>query len=449
LVLALVATTAACGTSNGSLPDARGLEPDAGIAMARCAVGNGGCDPLVSCSEADGVVTCGDCPPGYDGQGDAACVDVDECLVDNGGCDPLVACTNLPGDRGCGPCPVGYAGDGETSCVDIDECADGSDLCDDLVLCTDVDGGYLCGDCPLGYAGGGLEGCVDIDECLDNNGNCDPLTTCTNEPGTRSCGACPPGYTGDGESGCFDIDECLDNNGGCHRFASCENLPGTRSCACLPGYLGDGEADCARENLIANGDFDDGLTGWITSGCGFGFGVAADDEVHGDVMFKDFASGCTMWQAVPLDVAAHSSVRLRLDVKAYQDGAGFGQPLAVRVYAGTAPPYNQTLLGEHTFADGEPSSTDALSGITTTPPGVWAAWTSEDLRPLAPPGTTFLRVDVVTGRWLRSASTTCWRSSTTRRSRWRRCWPPRAAATPTWPSRSPAAATTAARRARR
>jgi len=57
------------------------------------------------------------CGPGFAGDG-VACFDVDECLEDNGGCDPLSRCVNTSGSHRCDACPPGYDGTGEAGCVD-------------------------------------------------------------------------------------------------------------------------------------------------------------------------------------------------------------------------------------------------------------------------------------------------------------------------------------------
>ena len=57
------------------------------------------------------------CAPGYHSEGFDVCVDIDECLTGNGACDPLVTCTNTEGSRICGDCPEGYTGTGDTACM--------------------------------------------------------------------------------------------------------------------------------------------------------------------------------------------------------------------------------------------------------------------------------------------------------------------------------------------
>lgn len=168
-----------------------------------CTSGNGGCDPLTTCTNTLGGRTCGACPSGYTGAGESGCVDIDECAAGNGGCDVLTVCTNTQGARTCGACPSGYTGSGETGCTDIDECASGNGGCDSITLCLNAAGTYACGPCPAGYTGDGYDGCTDIDECKAANGACDPLTACTNTPGSRECGACPEGYTGTGDTACL------------------------------------------------------------------------------------------------------------------------------------------------------------------------------------------------------------------------------------------------------
>jgi len=125
-----------------------------------CNAANGGCHGLVSCTadpsnDATGVL-CGQCPAGYAGDAVVAgtgCVDIDECkdeTVVNGGCSPLVVCSNTVGGRTCGGCPGGYTGSGVT-CVDVNECAAANGGCDSLTACTNTVGARTCGGCPPGY----------------------------------------------------------------------------------------------------------------------------------------------------------------------------------------------------------------------------------------------------------------------------------------------------------
>ena len=79
-----------------------------------CVVANGGCVDGVTCSADPGSATgvsCGACPSGFEGDGHSegtGCSDRDECsdldLV-NGGCSPLVTCTNVVGGRLCARVP--------------------------------------------------------------------------------------------------------------------------------------------------------------------------------------------------------------------------------------------------------------------------------------------------------------------------------------------------------
>ena len=106
------------------------------------------------------------------------CLDVDECkdtTLVNGGCSPLVVCSNTVGGRTCGGCPAGYAGNGVT-CGDVNECAAANGGCDPLTACTNTVGARTCGGCPAGYKGSGDTGCKKESACASNNGGCDALT---------------------------------------------------------------------------------------------------------------------------------------------------------------------------------------------------------------------------------------------------------------------------------
>ena len=43
-------------------------------------------------------------------------IDVNECAKNNGDCDSKRKCTNTAGSRTCGDCPAGWDNDGETGC---------------------------------------------------------------------------------------------------------------------------------------------------------------------------------------------------------------------------------------------------------------------------------------------------------------------------------------------
>src|SRR5688572_21784252 len=90
------------------------------------------------------------------GDAGSACGDVDECLVDNGGCDPLVACTNTLGSFSCGECPSGFSGSGQAGCTDIDECTADTHDCFADSGCLNNAGGFSC-NCPAFFAGDGRQ----------------------------------------------------------------------------------------------------------------------------------------------------------------------------------------------------------------------------------------------------------------------------------------------------
>ena len=146
---------------------------------------NGGYHGLVTCtadpSNAATGVLCGQCPGGYAGDAAVAgtgCLDVDECkdpTLVNGGCSPLVVCSNTMGGRTCGGCPAGYAGNGVT-CGDVNECATANGGCDPLTACTNTVGARTCAGCPAGYKGSSETGCKRESACVSNNGGCDTLT---------------------------------------------------------------------------------------------------------------------------------------------------------------------------------------------------------------------------------------------------------------------------------
>ena len=98
------------------------------------------------------------CPAGTTGEA-GQCVNINECAINNGSCSPLVTCTDLtPSEANsfqrftCGPCPSGYTGSGYAACNNINECSTTPTICGSTQTstCTDTLGSYVCG-CKPGY----------------------------------------------------------------------------------------------------------------------------------------------------------------------------------------------------------------------------------------------------------------------------------------------------------
>lgn len=256
---------------------------DAGAdSVDHCAIGNGGCDPLVTCENTGSEVLCGLCPDGFeDANGDGTrCIDIDECKFKNGGCDVAHGkCTNMFGGYLC-ECTAGYFGDGKqcsvnvpcgadakvcdsratcvemdaqrvclceqgfagdgVRCSDIDECTQKPDRCGAHATCVNTEGAFEC-KCDAGYAL--TDGaCSDVDECAANTDNCtNRPDACVNTPGGFLC-KCPKGYTGPamGSEGCNDTDECYEHMANCSENANCMNTRGSFTCKCKDGFEGDG-----------------------------------------------------------------------------------------------------------------------------------------------------------------------------------------------------------------
>jgi alpha-tubulin suppressor-like RCC1 family protein len=126
-------------------PDEFGVSPCAGVT----------CSGHGTCERAGASASCS-CDPGFEpSESDPlTCEDVNECAVMNGGCDALTTCTNEPGTRSCGPCPDGYTGNGEVGCTVASACS--ANPCGRGATCYDVDSGYVC-DCPAGTFGSRCE----------------------------------------------------------------------------------------------------------------------------------------------------------------------------------------------------------------------------------------------------------------------------------------------------
>lgn len=261
-----------------------------------CEAGFVGAPPRISCKQPCEDVKCGQhayCKPDgneaycicdegwtFDPHDIAAgCVDIDECDRVHGPfgrCGLNATCTNTPGGFSC-KCPPGYTGDANRQCIDIDECAR-SNKCGEGATCINLDGGYTCkcpdnsipdpdptirciaivtckkdSDCP------GNAVCDEHKRCLcpePNVGNdcrhpcetvtCGPNAHCMLVSGQAQC-LCGEGFTGNADTfgGCNDIDECVGNP--CPSGAICTNTPGGYHCQCPSGSSGDPyRGGCAR-----------------------------------------------------------------------------------------------------------------------------------------------------------------------------------------------------------
>ncbi|KAK3271318.1 hypothetical protein CYMTET_20324, partial [Cymbomonas tetramitiformis] len=125
------------------------------------------------CSSCAELPATGEAPIGYKGDGLKGCRISTDCSFNNGGCwtgsapyqDYKAQCSMVGGNSECGECAEdmsgnlvpGFQGDGDVSCTDIDACADAP--CFPGVSCNDTlapGTGFTCGDCPEGFYGDGL-----------------------------------------------------------------------------------------------------------------------------------------------------------------------------------------------------------------------------------------------------------------------------------------------------
>ncbi len=117
------------------------------------------------------------------------CQDVDECAGNNSCASFFGACNNTVGSYSC-VCNTGYQGDGQAICVNKDECTSQSHDCSPLAQCFDNVGSFMCL-CKAGWvlASGSkgtimdLPACLDVDECLSGAHTCGLAngTTCMSE----------------------------------------------------------------------------------------------------------------------------------------------------------------------------------------------------------------------------------------------------------------------------
>merc|ERR1712032_1447049 len=81
-----------------------------------CKKNNGGCSSQRTCTNNNGVASCGPCPNGYHADGLTKCKKDDPCKKNNGGCVQRT-CTNNNFVASCGPCPAGYHINGPKTCA--------------------------------------------------------------------------------------------------------------------------------------------------------------------------------------------------------------------------------------------------------------------------------------------------------------------------------------------
>ncbi|XP_059051310.1 cubilin-like [Achroia grisella] len=191
------------------------------------------------------------CDQGWTTNGTAvACLtDVNECDTSLGprcSINPKVECINLPGSFRCGQCPPGYDGDGY-SCYDINECQTiPNGGCSPLVACHNTIGSRICGLCPPGYQGDGIT-CSWRGSCSINHGGCHPSAQCIENMafgGQIAQCLCPDGMDGDGVGldGCYisasnnSTHSCVDEPCGPH--GQCHMLRTGYTCLCYRGFTG-------------------------------------------------------------------------------------------------------------------------------------------------------------------------------------------------------------------
>lgn len=109
------------------------------------------CGSGAHCSNTRGSYSCS-CPPGYSGNAEKSCVDIDECKRPNT-CGVGATCTNTPGNYECS-CPSGTIPDPDpkTKCTEVIKC-NGNDDCPGNSFCDPEGHQCLCpepnigGDC--------------------------------------------------------------------------------------------------------------------------------------------------------------------------------------------------------------------------------------------------------------------------------------------------------------
>eukprot|EP00163_Fabomonas_tropica_P012581 TRINITY_DN2391_c0_g1_i1.p1 TRINITY_DN2391_c0_g1~~TRINITY_DN2391_c0_g1_i1.p1 ORF type:complete len:2926 (+),score=809.34 TRINITY_DN2391_c0_g1_i1:140-8917(+) len=181
------------------------------------------------------------------------CRNIDDCALDR--CEKALPsprnsrCVDGNGSRTC-LCNPGYGGNAEVKCVNVNDCVPFP--CGANANCADKVGGYQC-TCKSGFTGNANFGCSPVDDCYNNGQQvCGANTVCTDLVNDVKC-TCEPGFTHplnpDVPNGiaCDPINECI-TIGGCGANTNCIDGHLTRTCVCKPGYEGDPMAGCTDIN---------------------------------------------------------------------------------------------------------------------------------------------------------------------------------------------------------
>lgn len=179
------------------------------------------------------------CDKGYTGNPYSNCLPRKQITCASTSCGLNAVCQQTKSHIEC-LCPPGYIGNPNLQCTDIDECI--SKPCAENAICINTPGSFSC-ICKSRYYGNPYELCtqVSISKCVDGT-----VCACSRNS------TCPDGYYCDKS---FCVDKCRKMI--CGRNAICEE----GQCVCLPGYTGnpnDIQLGCNYDNIcVSDGDCND------------------------------------------------------------------------------------------------------------------------------------------------------------------------------------------------